>query len=158
MKREQRHYLSYLLRLWQTESGGKLTWWASLESAHSGQRTGFANLDELFAYLRRRAGVAPEEGIGARENREMGTRRGREDTMWMNSPLGKWEQDSRVKQALADAERMGMLEEANNADGAARSGRLLNAASVRLRWLALPAQRAVDVIRRWLAAPAAAQD
>jgi hypothetical protein len=78
--------------------------------------------------------------------------------MWMNSPLGKWEQDARVKKAIDDAERMRTLEEASNADGAARIGSLLNAASVRLRWLATPIQRAVDVVRTWLAAPAAAKD
>ena len=78
--------------------------------------------------------------------------------MGINSPLGKWEQDARVNKALHDAERMRTLEKAQDADGATRLGSLLNAASVRLRWLAAPAQRAMDAIRTWLAAPEAPQD
>jgi hypothetical protein len=78
--------------------------------------------------------------------------------MGINSPLGKWEQDARVNKALHDAERMRMQEKAKDADGEARLGSLLNAASLRLRWLAAPAQRAVDVIRTSLAARAAPQD
>ena len=67
--------------------------------------------------------------------------------MGINSPLGKREQDARVNKALRDAERMRTLEKAQDADGEARMGSLLNAATVRLRWLVAPAQRAVDVIR-----------
>jgi hypothetical protein len=78
--------------------------------------------------------------------------------MWMNSPLGKWDQDARVNKALVDAERIRTLEEAEDADGAARDGSLLNAASVRLRWLWASIQRAAAVIRTWLAAPAAPQE
>ena len=78
--------------------------------------------------------------------------------MWTNSPLGKWEQDARVKKALRDAKRMRTPEEAEDADGAAGIGTLLHATSVGLRWLAAPTHRAVDVIRTWLAAPAARQD
>jgi len=44
-------YLSYLLRLWPVEDGGERMWRASLESARSGQRTGFASLDDLFDFL-----------------------------------------------------------------------------------------------------------
>jgi hypothetical protein len=78
--------------------------------------------------------------------------------MWINSPLGKWEQEARVNKALRDAERMRALEEAEEADGAARIGSLLNAASVRLHWLAAPTRRAADVIQTWLAASAVPQD
>jgi hypothetical protein len=78
--------------------------------------------------------------------------------MWINSPLGKWEQESRVDKALDDAERMRMLEEAKDADGAAGSGGLLKAAGVGPRWLAAATQRAVEVIRTWLAAPATQQE
>ena len=52
MSREQRRYVSYLLRLWQIESGGELAWRASLESAHTGKQKGFASLDDLFEFLR----------------------------------------------------------------------------------------------------------
>ena len=44
-------YLSYLLRLWQEEHDGQLVWRASLESAHDGQRFGFATLHRLLAFL-----------------------------------------------------------------------------------------------------------
>ena len=47
----QRRRLSYLLRLWQTEHEGALVWRASLESAHTGERRGFASLAELYAFL-----------------------------------------------------------------------------------------------------------
>jgi hypothetical protein len=43
--------MSYLLRLWQVRSGGELLWRASLESPHTGERVGFASLDDLFGFL-----------------------------------------------------------------------------------------------------------
>jgi hypothetical protein len=52
-------YVSYLLRLWQTESEGQLVWRASLESPQTGERTGFRNLDALFAFLRQQSGEGP---------------------------------------------------------------------------------------------------
>jgi hypothetical protein len=58
MKRERR-YLSYLLRLWQEDSGVPEQWRASLESPRDGERLGFASLDELFAFLRKQAGRTP---------------------------------------------------------------------------------------------------
>jgi hypothetical protein len=45
------HYHSYLLRLWRTEGLGDVGWRASLESPETGQRIGFANLEQLFVYL-----------------------------------------------------------------------------------------------------------
>jgi hypothetical protein len=50
-RKEQRRYESYLLRLWQTDRGGTLIWRASLESARTGERRGFASLADLFAFL-----------------------------------------------------------------------------------------------------------
>jgi hypothetical protein len=44
-------YLSYLLRLWQTNDQGQPVWRASLESPGSRERLGFASLDELFKFL-----------------------------------------------------------------------------------------------------------
>jgi hypothetical protein len=44
-------YISYMLRLWQTRSGGRLVWRASLESPHTGVRKSFASLDEMFEFL-----------------------------------------------------------------------------------------------------------
>jgi hypothetical protein len=49
----QRHYLSYLLRLWLSGSAGKPGWRASLEDPHMGSRVGFADLSSLFEYLER---------------------------------------------------------------------------------------------------------
>ena len=51
MSREQRQYISYLLRLWQTRSEGELVWRASLESPHTGERKGFTNLVDMFTFL-----------------------------------------------------------------------------------------------------------
>jgi hypothetical protein len=51
MSREQRGYISYLLRLWQIRSEGEPIWRASLESPHTGERWSFANLSDLFTFL-----------------------------------------------------------------------------------------------------------
>jgi hypothetical protein len=51
-RRRQARYLSYLLRLWQTNDGKKTIWRASLQSPSSEERHGFANLEELLDFLR----------------------------------------------------------------------------------------------------------
>ena len=51
MAKEPQEYQSYLLRLWRTSSRGKPTWRASLESAQTGERRGFADLESLFVFL-----------------------------------------------------------------------------------------------------------
>jgi hypothetical protein len=52
-------YISYMLRLWR-EMGTASTWWrASLQDPHSGERVGFAHLDELVAFLREQTGLTP---------------------------------------------------------------------------------------------------
>lgn len=55
----QPDYVSFLLRLWRvsdegnTQSNAKKTVWrASLENPHTGERQGFASLDEVFDFLR----------------------------------------------------------------------------------------------------------
>lgn len=59
-------YLSYLIRLWQVDSGGggaggtAAVWRASLQDPRSGERVGFANLDDLFDFLRREVTVEPD--------------------------------------------------------------------------------------------------
>jgi hypothetical protein len=50
-------YISYLLRLWQVRRGEGMTWLASLENARTGERQGFASLEELFRFLRQRTDV-----------------------------------------------------------------------------------------------------
>ena len=52
-------YHAGLLRLWREGAGG--TWRASLQDAESGERIGFADLERLFAYLRRLTEDAPDE-------------------------------------------------------------------------------------------------
>jgi len=42
---------SYLLRLWRTDELRGFHWQASLETPETGERIGFASLEELFAYL-----------------------------------------------------------------------------------------------------------
>lgn len=45
------HSLSYLLRLWRTGGLRDFEWRASLEIPETGERIGFANLEQLFVYL-----------------------------------------------------------------------------------------------------------
>ncbi len=61
MAKSQRRYLSYLLRLWQTSDGKKQIWRASLESPGSGERQGFANLQDLFDFLQTQTEPKDEE-------------------------------------------------------------------------------------------------
>jgi len=56
---QQPRYLSYLLRLWQTSDDGKQIWRASLESPGSGERRGFASLEDLFKFLK--AQITPSD-------------------------------------------------------------------------------------------------
>jgi hypothetical protein len=60
-------YLAYMLRLWQVKGEGGSSWRASLEDVRTGERRGFASLEELFTYLRegmgRAEGLAPAEGF-----------------------------------------------------------------------------------------------
>ena len=48
---EQHHYLSYLLRLWQERAASPAVWRASLENSRTGERIGFADTTQLFAFL-----------------------------------------------------------------------------------------------------------
>jgi hypothetical protein len=61
--RQKRRYLAYLLRLWQegASPGGKALgerplWRASLERPQSGERLGFASLEDLFSFLEEETG------------------------------------------------------------------------------------------------------
>jgi hypothetical protein len=60
MDKEQPDYLSYLLRLWRVSGEEKAVWRASLESPHTGERRGFANLADLFTFLEKEAGHAAQ--------------------------------------------------------------------------------------------------
>jgi hypothetical protein len=57
---QPRDYAAYLLRLWREKGGGAIRWRASLQDPHSGERVGFANLEELFGFLRRETADLPE--------------------------------------------------------------------------------------------------
>ncbi len=58
-----RRYLAYLLRLWQVSDAGKITWRASLEDPHSGNRQGFVSFEALIDYLQELVlGSQNEEG------------------------------------------------------------------------------------------------
>jgi hypothetical protein len=63
---ERPEYRSYLLRLWQADAPGEgprsggVAWHGSLESSLTGERQGFANLDELIEFLRNQTGMAVE--------------------------------------------------------------------------------------------------
>ena len=62
MHRRGRRYISYLLRLWQVRTGSELVWRASLESPQTGDRTGFASLEDLFAFLQQQTGAVSGSG------------------------------------------------------------------------------------------------
>jgi hypothetical protein len=62
MAEEPQEYQSYLLRLWRTSSRGKPVWRASLESAQTGERRGFADLASLFAFLEQQTRNNGEHG------------------------------------------------------------------------------------------------
>ena len=51
LNEKQPRYLSYLLRLWQVQENEHTTWRASLESSHTGEKWGFADLDALCVFL-----------------------------------------------------------------------------------------------------------
>jgi hypothetical protein len=51
MAEEPQEYQSFLLRLWRTSHKGKPGWRASLESAQTGERCGFADMASLVAFL-----------------------------------------------------------------------------------------------------------
>ena len=57
MSEESHEYYSFLLRLWRTSSHGNAVWRASLESAQTGERCGFADLASLFAFLEEQTGA-----------------------------------------------------------------------------------------------------
>ena len=51
METDEAIYRAFLLRLWQVEQNGTVTWRCSLEEAVSGQRLSFASLVEMLGYL-----------------------------------------------------------------------------------------------------------
>jgi len=52
MANERRRYIAYLLRLWRPDNDDRLSWRASIEHPHSGERKGFADLESMFLFLK----------------------------------------------------------------------------------------------------------
>ena len=67
--------------------------------------------------------------------------------MWINSPLGKWDQNALVEKALGDAERRRMLEAGRGAGEEPRIGELLSSAISRLGWQEASIIRAANAVR-----------
>ncbi len=44
-------YLSYLVRLWRATQTAPAQWLASVQNPHTGERIGFENVEQLFAFL-----------------------------------------------------------------------------------------------------------
>ncbi len=61
MRKQERPYLAYLLRLWQVRDKGRVGWRASVENAHTGERRGFACLADLFTFLENEVGQVHED-------------------------------------------------------------------------------------------------
>lgn len=61
MAKEETQYLSFLLRLWLADGDGGPVRRVALESPLTGERKGFANLDELCSYLRQLANIEVED-------------------------------------------------------------------------------------------------
>ena len=67
MNVEREGYRAYLLRLWRVKTESELVWRASLEDPHTGERTGFASLDDLFSFLRKQAAAVPDPRVNDSE-------------------------------------------------------------------------------------------
>ncbi len=67
----RKHYHPYLLRLWRTGQAEHGCWHASLENSHTGERIGFAGLEELFAFLMERVD-ADLKGVSMKQARRNG--------------------------------------------------------------------------------------
>jgi hypothetical protein len=63
MTKERRPYMAYLLRVWQIQGKEGPSWRASVEEAHTGERHGFASLEELFDFVREQAGQVTNRRI-----------------------------------------------------------------------------------------------
>ncbi len=71
MTMDPRRYLAYMLRLWQVGSGEGLTWRASLEGPHTGERRGFPSLEALFAFLEEQTRSTDDPSATGSERKEI---------------------------------------------------------------------------------------
>ncbi|MFZ2097084.1 MAG: hypothetical protein WAV05_10640 [Anaerolineales bacterium] len=53
MGAEDTIYYSYLLRMWQVPTNNERTWRIQLENVQTGEKSGFASLEDLFTCLRK---------------------------------------------------------------------------------------------------------
>ena len=60
MDPRRRGHLAFLLRLWRVDNGQEMIWRASLQDVRTGERLGFAGLDEAVAYLQQQLESPPE--------------------------------------------------------------------------------------------------
>jgi hypothetical protein len=67
MMTERPGYLAYLLRLWRVNDEEGPVWRASLESPHTGERHGFANLELLFAFLEEKTAELAQDEVPAKD-------------------------------------------------------------------------------------------
>jgi len=72
MNNDRRRYLSYLLRLWQTDDGETQVWRASLDSPGTRKRQGFASLEELFSFLEGQTRSQSEQGLSDKSREKAG--------------------------------------------------------------------------------------
>ena len=72
MNKDRRRYLSYLLRLWQTDDGETQVWRASLDSPGTRERQGFASLEELFSFLEGQTRSQSEQGLSDKSREKTG--------------------------------------------------------------------------------------
>lgn len=63
---------AYLLRLWQVEAAGTVTWRASLQSVDTGRRQGFEDLEGLIDCLRQLTQAVGEEPSITEASDDMG--------------------------------------------------------------------------------------
>ena len=69
-RQEPETYRAWMLRLWQADTGHGMAWHASLQSAHSDERRGFENIEQLWAYLQAWAGLRQKHHPGQKEGRD----------------------------------------------------------------------------------------
>jgi hypothetical protein len=67
------NHQTYLLRLWRAELGQPAVWRASLENTQTGERFGFAMLEQLFVFLMEQVEGADQATRGSLESRRSTT-------------------------------------------------------------------------------------
>ncbi len=66
---ERKRYFSFLLRLWLAGNSSQPQWRASLEDTRTGERLGFASLEDLCRYLRQQTGLNAREKEAKSDNK-----------------------------------------------------------------------------------------